>query len=843
MNEDTAVATPKSRRRIIERPRLTRMLDASPVRVRTLIAPAGYGKTTLARQWTGTPERPAVWYVGGPASADVAALAAGIAKTGSELLPGCDKRIRQRLSVTKRPEDEVDVLAEIVSEDLAGWPEGTWLVLDEYQFAAESPPADEFMGRVVDATSMPILIASRTRPGWATARKILYGEILELGRSALAMNDEEAHEALGARGEEAPGLVALADGWPAVIGLAAASDEPLPEDMPAALYDFFAEELYQGFDRSVREGLWKLSLLASFDPSFAQVLLGDDAEVILDQAFTHGIISRSRNDALELHPLLREFLQRKLRSQPLDRTEAIARDVARVLLDYALWDEAFAVGTHLGVTAVVEDVISAGLDEALNAGRSASLRQWLEYATGKGLSAPLLDVAAAELALRDGRYFQAEILAANAASSATGLDARVATRAFCVAGRAAHLASHEERALELFREAKDCAVTDAEQTTAALGEASCALDLELDESADLVEALARRTRDDPVGRLQLAGKRLTLEQRFGRVGNVSEALAVAEIAERAADPLVRASFWNVLAHTLALAAQYEESREFAERMLDDARVHRLRFVIPYGYATVGMCHAGKSEFEAAEQSLVSAIADAKRNRDGYGAWNARAILARTLVARGDPESALREIRGQATGVTKSLAMEVRTSRGLAEACCGSFNEALDCASAAEATTRAVEPRVLAACIRAIVSLSRGEPRARDDSRAALAAAVGTGNVDSFVCAYRGCPQLAIALLADVDSSQATVEIMTTAGDEHVASITGGKGAGEGLRGQRLTQRELEVHALLTQGLTNREIAGRLFISEATVKVHIRHVFEKLGVRSRTAAALRSRPPR
>jgi DNA-binding NarL/FixJ family response regulator len=56
-------------------------------------------------------------------------------------------------------------------------------------------------------------------------------------------------------------------------------------------------------------------------------------------------------------------------------------------------------------------------------------------------------------------------------------------------------------------------------------------------------------------------------------------------------------------------------------------------------------------------------------------------------------------------------------------------------------------------------------------------------------------------------------------------------------GAILTKREREVHELLRRGLSNREIARTLFISEVTVKVHLRHVYEKLGVRSRTQAAL------
>jgi DNA-binding NarL/FixJ family response regulator len=51
----------------------------------------------------------------------------------------------------------------------------------------------------------------------------------------------------------------------------------------------------------------------------------------------------------------------------------------------------------------------------------------------------------------------------------------------------------------------------------------------------------------------------------------------------------------------------------------------------------------------------------------------------------------------------------------------------------------------------------------------------------------------------------------------------------------LSQRELEVLRLISQGCGNRETATRLFISEATVKTHLLHVYAKLGVRDRAAA--------
>lgn len=51
----------------------------------------------------------------------------------------------------------------------------------------------------------------------------------------------------------------------------------------------------------------------------------------------------------------------------------------------------------------------------------------------------------------------------------------------------------------------------------------------------------------------------------------------------------------------------------------------------------------------------------------------------------------------------------------------------------------------------------------------------------------------------------------------------------------LSARELEVLALVAAGAANREAARRLFISEASVKTHLLHIYDKLGVRDRAAA--------
>jgi len=54
-------------------------------------------------------------------------------------------------------------------------------------------------------------------------------------------------------------------------------------------------------------------------------------------------------------------------------------------------------------------------------------------------------------------------------------------------------------------------------------------------------------------------------------------------------------------------------------------------------------------------------------------------------------------------------------------------------------------------------------------------------------------------------------------------------------GDSLTNRESEILVLLSEGLSNKEIANRVKISYDTVRAHLRHIYEKLHVRGRTEA--------
>jgi LuxR family transcriptional regulator, maltose regulon positive regulatory protein len=163
------------RNHIIERPRLTRLLDQATSRIITLVAPAGYGKTTLAQQWLA--DKPHAWYQSTDSSADVAALIAGLTTAASRVSTPIGHRALDRVRATHQPDFDVEILAALMTEDLAPWPQEAWLVVDDYHVIASSTTTDRFIDHLLSRSAINVVVTARRRPPWATARRILYGEI------------------------------------------------------------------------------------------------------------------------------------------------------------------------------------------------------------------------------------------------------------------------------------------------------------------------------------------------------------------------------------------------------------------------------------------------------------------------------------------------------------------------------------------------------------------------------------------------------------------------------------------------------------------------------------------
>jgi DNA-binding NarL/FixJ family response regulator len=112
--------------------------------------------------------------------------------------------------------------------------------------------------------------------------------------------------------------------------------------------------------------------------------------------------------------------------------------------------------------------------------------------------------------------------------------------------------------------------------------------------------------------------------------------------------------------------------------------------------------------------------------------------------------------------------------------------------------------------------------------------------DPLVVALRAVPELG-DLIATQDRVRPTLQQLYESSNDLALSRRIGLRTRSGrMPSEILSARELEVLGLMAGGLRNKEIAAALVIAESTTKVHVRHVFEKIGVRTRTEAAARYR---
>ncbi len=805
-----------------------------------LVAPAGYGKTTLARQWLA--DRPHLWFQASRSSTDVAALAVAFADSLKISTPG--SQLKAWLAATGEPQHNIERLAALLAEDLEGWPADLWLVIDDYHLLASSG-SEDLINLLLQRTGFPVLVASRTRPNWATPRRLLYGELTEFGQHALAMNDQEASDVLvGSDGAAARALIGLANGWPAVIGLASFTDLStlLEQDgLPADLHDYVAEELYALLSDDVRTDLCRLALLPDLSRPLISNFLADKADHVLGEGQRAGLLVPTGSSAVDLHPLLRSFL--------LDKLQRLDRDLVRTSVDQAIsllvstraWEDAFSLICRFHRVASLEFVVCQSLDELVQHGRTETLKRWVDRGRNHELGSPALDFLEAEYRFRAGEHDRAKILARRACEQIDD-ESALASRALYRAGQSAHLTDSPSEALQFFSRARDVAKTKAEVHDALWGEFVTTVELEGEGAAEILrefEASSSGTLDELVrahnGRLYLATRQGTLSKA------IADARPIAALVPEVLDPVVRVSFVHIYSGALRLTTDYAAAYDQVTFGLREAESYHLDFARPHMLPTLAAIHIGVGEYGKASAVLDRADELSSRNRDEYLLMSTAATRCRLLLMEGAFERALSVTEQVWPGVrARGQRAEFLASRAVAFMFLGERQRAHTLLEEAEGLSTELEPVTLCDWVRTLLVL-------HDHSDAAVrskqliktfARTIDSGLTDTFVFAYRVDQQVLGLLTKDASTRDQIAPILLRANDRSRARAAGLRIApSEQLAPGPLTPRERDVFALLCDGRSNKEIAAALFLSEVTVKVHVSNILRKLGVRTRTEAAV------
>lgn len=619
MTSNDAERPPLFRRHVC-RPRLTRILAASTSQTIVVNAPAGYGKTTLVAEWLDG-RSDVAWYRATSASADVAAFSVGLAEALQPVAPGAGGRLRQRMQVTNAPEKAVRPLAELLAEDLLEWPRDAWLVIEDYHLVMDSAPVEEFLDWLLTLAPIRMLVTTRRRPRWASARRVLYGEVTEISREQLAMTDEEASAVLANPSSTAvAAVVDPADGWPAVIGLAAiAAASELPEARVSdALYRYLADEVLRQQPAYLQAFLLSISVPAVIDLWLVREITGDDeSRTKLEALVELGLLERVDPGAWRFHPLLRDFLRSRLQlHQPHEfvRISTIALAHARTGRQ---WDEAFGIATAVSNIEAATEILGEATPALLREGRVQTVEKWLEMVDTGSVACPTASLAKIEVLTRHGKLMEARVVARQLVASLEQ-GSTSTSRALFLLGQAAHLASDYEEALARHHQAMDNATNEHDRLNALWGVFLAVAELEGQGLHKYVAEIERAAPRDVDGQLRVASARQIAAAHAGSfAGAWAELRPLLSVVDHATDPMAKTNFLAGAAYLNIGRADYELAAALSARALTACINLRLDFGIGYCLVLRGAAEAGLRRYAAARNTLVEAAEYATAHEDPH----------------------------------------------------------------------------------------------------------------------------------------------------------------------------------------------------------------------------------
>lgn len=863
----TKVHRPRVAPERVLRERLFERLDRGTRGPLTVVsAPTGFGKTTLVADWLGTRWQGGSGWVSLGASDNDRALFWGYLCAAFEQAGVPGARALASAAFAPGPVPTEALVAPMLAE-LGAVEEPVVLVLDDVHLLDDAGVLEALRQLVEGAPEAVrwVLVSRRAAP-FPVGRLRARGLLVEISVDDLRFDRVEATGFLASRFNVAPSdelvdrLVRRTEGWAAGLQLASLTvgEGDDPESAAAAftgdhpwVTELLVEEVLDRQPPGVRDFLLRTSVLDRFNAELAARVVGvDDAAALLRQVHRRGLFLvelDGRREWFRYHHLFGEMLRARLAEVEPDAPKRLHGAASRWFDGEGLLEEAVQHAHLSDDPEWSAEVIERGWRRM---DRSFRSERWLSWArrlpTERVRERPVLALGMGWALLDIARLDEAEPFLTRAQEwldgTAEGPGPRVSAEA-------------DYRSMGGFLSAGWAYLAQARG------------DLEATER-HAREALERLPPDDPfyrgipavtVGLAQWARGELDAAVRsfddglhaFRAAGNsVFEHGALYVMAEVRLE-----QGW--LAESSALFAE-AEALEGDLPTSDEVRAGRAELLVERGRPEEAAALLDSAGGDAPapggdEPRLAIARAELAALRGDSAAAHtlidtalaarleaARVPRRRPLEARrarlqvldGDLAGAERWARAALPGdrsdelvalAELALARCLRGDPALAEA--EARIAAIDEARAGDAGPRlAVEGRLL----RARLAEHRGD---RDGARRLVAEAVERAATDELVrVLHRSAPP---ELLTSVLAAEARWSGLRERLDTLAAGPTGGSPL-EGI----LTRREVEVLGLVREGLRNKDIAKRLFISLSTVKRHIANIYAKLGVTHRTAAVAR-----
>ncbi|HWX86547.1 MAG TPA: LuxR C-terminal-related transcriptional regulator [Solirubrobacteraceae bacterium] len=415
---------PLSREGLVQRPRLlARLIDARELPLTTIVAPAGYGKTSLLAEWAAQDSRASVWLDCEEWHSDPIVLARAISAAFAEFELFEDDPLLQALL-----SPDPDLLGSVLPGLATSFEHRTppfALIVDDAHLLTD-PGAFSVLATIAQhlPSGSQLLVASRKPLALPLGRLRAHRALLELGVKDLAMSCPEATGLLRAAGVRvAPGvvqaLVERTEGWPAGLYLAALSahDEPDVGEAFArftgdhhVVADYLGDEFLTGLDDEQLDFLVLSSVLEQLSGPICDALLDrDDSVHMLDRLARDGFplhASGSGCRAYRLHRLLREMLSGELRHRHPGREARLHLRASAFYAAQGDFDRAISHAVAAPDAQSTGDLLWGQLPRYVSEGRNELVQAWLGGFSDNDLSSHAslaLTAAYSALALGDRR--------------------------------------------------------------------------------------------------------------------------------------------------------------------------------------------------------------------------------------------------------------------------------------------------------------------------------------------------------------------------------------------------------------------------------------------------------
>jgi LuxR family transcriptional regulator, maltose regulon positive regulatory protein len=835
-----------------------------------LVAPAGSGKTTALAAWAQEAAGPVAWVRIGPEDDAPAAIAAALLAGLRRVVEGFGPRLEALLGAPGTAPSTHNLVTAITND--LGDVEQVAVVLDDAHQLAD-PDTWAVLDGLLEhlPAAARLVVGSRTEPALSLSRRRVRGEAAVIGLDDLRLSAAEVREVLGREAAADDGVVdeiiRASGGWAAAVRLTTArlcaaphvsrlGPEVTPAEVDAVwstqpdLWRFLAEEVLDSQPPHLRSFLLETAILDELTAEVCAAVTGrSDAAAVLDELDRRNLFvarfAGERGPAWRYHDLFVDFLRDRLNAE---RTVDTVVDLHRRAADALPARQAVPHLLAAGEYDRVAQIALATSFERLDPGLLSLVLPWVDALPEEVIDRyprlALLLVWPDEMV---GRHtpvlarlepLHARLLAAGQQLAAAEIGAEIAL-AYMMSGdhdRAGPLLD-EARRLPLDDWARALATIVAMHWSREQGDWTGASQA-LGDAFDLV--LGAHT-SGPVELLATGMGAHLLFADQGPAWVIDRAHRLRALLDPSDAALSLAGLRPLLAGAALLRLDLDTAADELRRCLTTSReVGGLAWTHQEAEVLQFVLHLAANNHEPVRRAVDAAYARMSDSPIDASMIYAYAYAdARSAWLRGDRPRLDRAIERLSGGgrpeetVVRSVvqAMVARMDERR-------LDEVLDELAEAEAAQRELRAWFgagLPGLERAAILHERGRTRhALEAAEPTLATAAELGAGILFADASSHVPLLRRCVTEDLHAGTVG-SVLAALGRPTRPTAIAVPGTNE-----TVSAREVEVLAHVAEGLSNREIAAELFISEVTVKSHLTRIFRKLDANSRTQAVARAR---